>query len=142
MKFLKNIIYQIYYLKFFFFCEKRNASTALGIEPSTFRLRIECSIIWATEVLQNFSHRIYLRHFGHGYIMNYIQIFPNHLSRLKKKVLWNLRSSDNRAFDRQSKGPGVNMQRSGSVPFFTENFFKYILKIWYSSVIMVSDTLF
>ena len=37
-----------------------------------------------------------------------------------RKVLWNLRSSDDRAFDRQSKGPGVDTQRSGSVPFFTE----------------------
>ena len=27
------------------FCEKRNASTPLGIEPRTFRLPVECSII-------------------------------------------------------------------------------------------------
>ena len=31
---------------------------------------------------KNFSHRIYLRQFGHKYIMNYLQIFPNHFSRL------------------------------------------------------------
>ena len=37
-----------------------------------------------------------------------------------KKVLWNFRSSDDRAFDRQSKGPGLDTQRSRSVPFFTE----------------------
>ena len=37
-----------------------------------------------------------------------------------RKVLWNLRSSDDRAVDRQSKGPGLDTQRSGSVPFFTE----------------------
>ena len=37
-----------------------------------------------------------------------------------RKVLWNLRSSDDRAFERQSKGPGLDTQRSGSVPFFTE----------------------
>ena len=43
------------------FCEKRNASTPLGIEPRTFRLPVECSVIGATEVPQNFSHRIYLR---------------------------------------------------------------------------------
>ena len=43
------------------FCEKRNASTPLGIEPRTFRLPVECSIIWATEVPHNFPHRIYLR---------------------------------------------------------------------------------
>ena len=41
-----------------------------------------------------------------------------------KKVLWNLRSSDDRAFDRQSKGLGLDTQRSGSVPFITENFFQ------------------
>ena len=28
--------------------------------------------------------------------------------------------SDDRAFDRQSKDPGLDTQRSGSVPFFTE----------------------
>ena len=39
--------------------------------------------------------------------------------------MWNLRSSDDRAFDRQSKGPGLDTQRSGSVPFFTEFFFKF-----------------
>ena len=80
-------INNIYYIKFNvylnnFFCEKRNVSTPLGIEPRTFRLLVECSIIWATEVPQNFFHRIYLRQFGHGYIMNYIQIFLNHFSRL------------------------------------------------------------
>ena len=41
---------------FFNFCEKRNAFTPLGIEPWTFRLPVESSIIWATEVPQNFSH--------------------------------------------------------------------------------------
>ena len=41
--------------------------------------------------------------------------------------MWNLRSSDDRAFDRQSKGPGLVTQRSGSVPFFTENFFDDVL---------------
>ena len=42
-------------------CEKGNASTPLGIEPRTFRLPVECSIIWATEVPHNFSQRIYIR---------------------------------------------------------------------------------
>ena len=37
----------------------------------------------------------------------------------KKTILYN----DDRAFDRQSKGPRLDTQRSGSVPFFTENFF-------------------
>ena len=37
--------------------------------------------------------------------------------------MWNLRSSDDRAFDRQSKGTGLDTQRNGSVPFFTKNFF-------------------
>ena len=41
-----------------------------------------------------------------------------------RKVVWIVRSSDDRAFDRQSKGPGLDTQRSGSVPFCTENFFK------------------
>ena len=31
---------------------------------------------------QYFSDRMYLRQFGHRYIMNYLQIFPNHFSRL------------------------------------------------------------
>ena len=31
-----------------------------------------------------------------------------------------LRSSDDGAFDRQSKSPGLDTQRSGRVPFFTE----------------------
>ena len=35
-------------------CEKRNASTSLGIEPKTFRLPVECSIISATEVHTTF----------------------------------------------------------------------------------------
>ena len=43
-----------------------------------------------------------------------------------RKILWNLRSSEERAFDRQSKGPGLDTQRRGSVPFFTEKFFKNI----------------
>ena len=34
--------------------------------------------------------------------------------------MWNLRSSDNRAFDQQSNVPGLDTQRSGSIPFFTE----------------------
>ena len=54
-------IYQQESLEKNFCCEKRNASTPLGIEPRTFRFPVECSIIWATEVPQNFSHRIYLR---------------------------------------------------------------------------------
>ena len=33
-------------------------------------------------VEENLSHRIYLRQFGHGYIMNYLQIVLNHFSRL------------------------------------------------------------
>ena len=41
--------------------------------------------------------------------------------------LWNLRSSDDRAFDRKSKGPGLVTQRSGSVPFCTEKFLKIFL---------------
>ena len=40
-----------------------------------------------------------------------------------RKVVWNLRSSDDRAFDRQSKGPGLETQRSLSVPFIKETFF-------------------
>ena len=43
-----------------------------------------------------------------------------------RKVVWDLRSSDDRAFDWQSKCPGVDTQRSQSVPFFRENFFKHI----------------
>ena len=44
--------------------------------------------------------------------------------RSVKKVVWNFRSTDDRAFDRQSKGPGFDTQRSESVPFFTKTFFK------------------
>ena len=43
--------------------------------------------------------------------------------------LWNLRSSDDRVFDRQSKGPGLDTQRSGSVPFFTEKFLQLPLML-------------
>ena len=39
----------------------------------------------------------------------------------------NLRTSGDRAFDRQLKGPGFDTQRSGSVPFSTENFFNIII---------------
>ena len=39
-----NIRIHEMYLKNFF-CEKRNAFTPLGIEPRTFRLSVECSII-------------------------------------------------------------------------------------------------
>ena len=42
-----------------FFCEKRNASTPLGIEPRTFRLPGECPIIWASEVPQLFSQNLF-----------------------------------------------------------------------------------
>ena len=41
---------------------------------------------------------------------------------IKFQVVWNLRSSDDRAFDRQSKGPGLGTQRSGSVPFVKYKF--------------------
>ena len=37
-----------------------------------------------------------------------------------RKVLWNFRSSDDRAFDRQSKSPGLDTQRSRNVTLFTE----------------------
>ena len=40
-----------------------------------------------------------------------------------RKVVWNVRSSDDRAFGRQSKGHGLDTQRIVSVPFFTENLF-------------------
>ena len=40
------------------FSEKRNASTPLGIEPRSFRLPVECSVIWATEVPQLFSENL------------------------------------------------------------------------------------
>ena len=52
-------------------CEKRNASIRLGIDPRTFRLPIECFIIWATEAIErswarypaewkrSFFHRIF-----------------------------------------------------------------------------------
>ena len=55
-------------------------------------------------------------------------IFPNHFSRLCRSLEEYITISDNgtllyRAFDRQSKGLGLDTQRSGSVPFFTENFF-------------------
>ena len=43
-----------------------------------------------------------------------------------RKVLWNLHSSDHRAFDWQSKDPGLDTQRSVSVPSFTEKFATYI----------------
>ena len=66
----------IYFEKIFY--QKRNASTSLGIDPKTFRLPVECSVIWAKKVPHNFSRRIYLRLFGYGYIMNYLLIFPNH----------------------------------------------------------------
>ena len=74
----------IYFEKIF--CGKRNASTSLGIEPRTFRLPVECSIIWATEIPHNFFHRIYLRHFGYGYIMNYLLMFPNYFSWLRRSL--------------------------------------------------------
>ena len=64
------------------FFKKRNASTPLGIEPRTFWLPVECSIISATEVSHNFSHRIYFRLFGYGYIINYLLNFLNHFNRL------------------------------------------------------------
>ena len=48
--------------------------------PGPFRLPVECSIIRATVVSQNFLDRIYLRLFGYGYIMNYLLIFPNNFS--------------------------------------------------------------
>ena len=54
-----------------------------------------------------------------------------------KKVVWNLCSSNDRAFDRQSKGSGLDTQRSGSVPFFTENFFKIYIRN-----LMVESTIF
>ena len=44
-----------------------------------------------------------------------------------RKVLWNLRSSVDRAFDQQSKAPGLVTQRSGSVPFFTEKIVQILL---------------
>ena len=36
--------FSIYIWNFFFFCEKRNASTPLGIEPRTFRLPVESQV--------------------------------------------------------------------------------------------------
>ena len=53
------------------FLWKRNASTPLGIEPRTFRLPVECSIIWITEVPHSFSHKIYSRQFGYGYTISW-----------------------------------------------------------------------
>ena len=44
-------------------------------------------------------------------------------NRFCEKVVWNLHSSDDRAFNRQWKGPGLDTQRGGSVPFITEDFF-------------------
>ena len=46
-----------------------------------------------------------------------------------------IRSSGDRAFDQQSKGPGLETQRSQSVPFFTENFFK----IYWKSQLVLND---
>ena len=34
-------------------------------------------------------------------------------------------SSDDRAFDRQAKGPGLDTHQSGSVPFFTKNLVEF-----------------
>ena len=64
-----------------------------------------------------------------NFIEIFFLIFLNHFSRLCRSLeeLWNLRSSDDRAYDRQSKGPGLDTQRSGSVPVFTENFFRNFL---------------
>ena len=39
------MVFSIYFGKNF--CEKRNASTPLGIEPRTFQLPVGCSIMWA-----------------------------------------------------------------------------------------------
>ena len=50
--------------------EKRNALTPLSIVPRTLRLPVEYFIIWAIDVPHNISHRIYLRLFGYGHIMN------------------------------------------------------------------------
>ena len=41
-----------------------------------------------------------------------------------REVEWNLHSSDDKAFDRQSKGPELDTQWSQSVPFHTENIFQ------------------
>ena len=54
------------------------------------------------------------------YIVHDISVAKLELIDSVRKVLWNLRSSDNRAFDRQSKGPGLDTQGSGSVPSFAE----------------------
>ena len=70
------------------FFEKRNAFTPLGIEPRTFRLSVECSIIWAKEIPYNFSHRIYLRLFGYGYIMEYL-LFSFRIKLTSFKTGWN-----------------------------------------------------
>ena len=47
-----RLVLRMIFWKYFekFFCEKRNASTPLGIEPWTFWLPVECFIIWAKEV--------------------------------------------------------------------------------------------
>ena len=52
----------------------------------------------------------------------------------------NLRSSDNRTFDRQSEGPGLDTQRSGSVPFFTKNCLKknYIVLLLILNIISIN----
>ena len=105
------------------FCEKRNASTPLGIEPRTFRLPVECSIIWATVVPHNFSHRIYLRLM---WLRINRELFSD-FSKSDSKIYLRFPSSDDRAFDRQSKNPGLDTQWSGSIPFFTENFFEKLV---------------
>ena len=84
--FFWNLFYPIWHYIEKNFCEKRNSSTLLGIEPRTFHLPVECSIVWATEVPHNFSHRIYLRLFGYGYIMNQSLIFLNHFSSIPSGV--------------------------------------------------------
>ena len=61
-------------------------------------------------------------------------------SELRRNLLWNLRRSDDRAFDRQFKGPGIDTQRNGNVPFFTEIVFRYQIGYWHPNMHMEETT--
>ena len=118
------------------FCAKRNASIPLGIEPRTFRLSVECFLSFGgstqvfsqnlfTPVRLQIYHKLFTHFFKSFQWIDYV-----------RKVVWNIRSSDDRAFDRQSKGLGFDTQRSGSVLLFSQNFF---FKIYWEFHLVLND---
>ena len=72
--------------------------------------------------LRNLFTPIWLRIY-HELFTNFSKSFQSIMSIIRKVY-----HSDDRAFDRQSEGTGLDTQRSGSVPFFTEKFFKIYIE--------------